>query len=413
LLFADHGISPAAMSSLFVIWSVTAFVLEVPSGAWADLADRRTLLMLSASIYAAGFAVWITWPTYAGFATGFVLWGLSGALMSGTFEALLYDELAVRDATDMYAGLLGHANAAATAASVTATTAAAPLLAWGGYAAVAWFSVAVALLHGALACWLPAAPRTETADTTDIQAGPDPTFVARYVSTLRAGISEATGRPQIRPLLVVVSVLYGMTAYDEYFPAVAREAGASTAHVPWLLGLTLAGQFIGSALAGRTDRGSRRAIAGAIGVAGVLIATGALAGHPAAFVAIAVGYGLTENAIVVGDAKLQASISGPARATVTSVSGLASEVVAVAIFVAVAVGSAWLTTSALLAIVALPTLLVAVTARRWWPESAPPPTRHDGTDSEYRQVRAERDVVRSPDDVALSRTSEASKPPTA
>ena len=36
LLFSDHGITPAATESLFIIWSVTAFVVEIPSGAWAD-----------------------------------------------------------------------------------------------------------------------------------------------------------------------------------------------------------------------------------------------------------------------------------------------------------------------------------------------------------------------------------------
>ena len=112
---------------------------------------------------------------------------------------------------------------------------------------------------------------------------------------------------------------------------------------------------------------SRRAVTIAIGSAGALIATGALVRHPAGFVAIAVGYGLTENAGVVSDAKLQGSIEGPARATVTSVAGLSSEVVAVAIFATVALGSAHFSISTMLAIVAVPTIGVAAAARRWWP----------------------------------------------
>ena len=221
--------TPGAVSSLFVIWSVASFVLEVPSGAWADLTDRRTLLILSGPIYAAGFGLWIVCPTYAGFAAGFVLWALSGALMSGTFEALLYDELAARGAAGDYPGLLGMANSAATAASVAAIAAAAPLLAWGGYAAVGWTSVAVAIVHGALAWALPAAPKSESADATkdaiDRVACP---FAARYLATLRAGVTEATSHQRVRRLVVIVAVLYGLTAYDEYFPSVAREAGATS-----------------------------------------------------------------------------------------------------------------------------------------------------------------------------------------
>ncbi|WP_344969407.1 hypothetical protein [Salinactinospora qingdaonensis] len=37
LLFADTGMSPGAISSLVVVWSVTSLVLELPSGLWADI----------------------------------------------------------------------------------------------------------------------------------------------------------------------------------------------------------------------------------------------------------------------------------------------------------------------------------------------------------------------------------------
>ena len=75
LLFADHGISASHISLLLIIWSATSFVFEVPSGAWADSFDRRRLLVVSAVVYAAGFATWMTWQTFPGFALGFVLLG--------------------------------------------------------------------------------------------------------------------------------------------------------------------------------------------------------------------------------------------------------------------------------------------------------------------------------------------------
>ncbi|MGH3926287.1 MAG: MFS transporter, partial [Pseudonocardiaceae bacterium] len=106
MLFSDHGLSTGEVSSLLAIWSVTAFVMEVPSGAWADVVSRRALLVLSSLLYAAGFSLWTAVPSYAAFAAGFVLWGISGALMSGTFQALLYDELAVHGAASHYARLM-------------------------------------------------------------------------------------------------------------------------------------------------------------------------------------------------------------------------------------------------------------------------------------------------------------------
>jgi MFS family permease len=354
------------MSALFAIWSLTAFVFEVPSGAWADVVDRRLLLVLSAPIYAAGFATWILWPTFAGFAAGFVLWGLSGALMSGTFEALLYDELSAVGATDAYAGLLGWANTAALAATLVATAVAAPLHAWGGYAAVGWVSVGVALVHGGLAWSLPSAPKVEEADgTTGFDGGA--TFLRRYLEMLRGGVGEATGRAPVCRLLVIAAALYGLTAYDEYFPVVAGEHGASTEQAALLVALTVSGQLAGSALAGRMASVSRRGMTTIVASSAALIAMGALAGHPVGFLAIAAGYGLMESASIVAEAKLQDVITGPARATVTSLSGLVSEVGALAVFATIATGASWLAVSTMLAIVTLPGCAIAVAVRAWWP----------------------------------------------
>ncbi len=65
---------------------------------------------------------------------------------------------------------------------------------------------------------------------------------------------------------------------------------------------------------------------------GGLISLGALVWPYVGFVAIAVGYGLLNNTMIVAEARLQQVIAGPARATVTSVYGLATEVVALAVY---------------------------------------------------------------------------------
>ena len=97
LLFADAGLSTGAISSLFAIWSIVAFLAEVPSGALADSWSRRHLYALGAGLTGLGYALWIFWPAYPGFALGFVLWGIGGAFASGTLEALVYDKLAAEN----------------------------------------------------------------------------------------------------------------------------------------------------------------------------------------------------------------------------------------------------------------------------------------------------------------------------
>ncbi|OIJ23745.1 MFS transporter [Nocardioides luteus] len=366
LLFAEHGLSAGQISSLFVIWSVTAFVAEVPSGAWADTVDRRHLLVASALIHAAAFAAWTWWPSYAGFALGFVLWGVSGALMSGTFEALVYDDLVVRGERGRYPRLIGYARSSALVFTLLAELAAVPLLYAGGHQLVGAASVGVALVQCVLAATLPV---TRSARHGRRDPDEDP---ARYLVMLRAGLAEASRTPAVRRALLVASVLVGMTAYDEFFPLVADAHGVATTTVPVLVSLATLAQAVGTALAGRTARMSPRTLAVVVAGGAVLISLGALV-HPfVGFVAIALGYGLLNNAMIVAETRLQGRIQGPARATVTSVLGLGEETVALVTYAFVGLGSGLIGVPVAVALVGVPVVVGAVRCQlvlvpRCWP----------------------------------------------
>ncbi len=376
LLFADHGLSTAEISTLLVVWSLTSFVLEVPSGAWADTIDRRLLLVLGAVFLAAGFATWTVFPSYLGFAIGFVLWGTSGALQSGTFEALLYDELAARSATKLYARINGYGTGIAEISVVVSMVAATPLYAWGGYALVGWASVGVAIAHGLVALSLPRAPKVASvADVDDLEddddapdefVKPAEPALQRYLGMLRAGTSEVLHRPRVRHGVLLASLLFGFTAFDEYFGLLAGEHGVDTRDIPLLFALVFVGTVTGTFLAGRTTGMSARVMAIAVAVAGVLFGVGSLAGA-VGFLAIGVAYGILYNTSIVAEARMQDSIEGPARATVTSVSGLLSEVVAVAVYALVGIGTLWLSLPVLVALFAVPMVAAAVLVPRWLP----------------------------------------------
>lgn len=403
LLFADHGLGPGQISLLLAIWSVTAFLLEVPSGAWADTVSRRGLLVLSGALLTTGFVLWTVIPSYLGFALGFVLWGASGALRSGTFEALLYDELTAYGSQWAYSRILGYARAATEVAAILGILAATPLYLWGGYPLVGWVSVVFAAGHTALAGMLPTAPKSvsatdvdELADTADGDpseprpvgpaAGPTgPGPASRYIAMLRMGVTEAVRVRVVRRGVVLAGLLAGITAFDEYFALVAAEAGAATAVVPVLVGVTVLGSMLGSSLAGRTAGVGARALALALGIGGVLFLVGAVVvglavRRPEAvyvftglgFTAIAASYGVVHNAAVLAEARLQDAIEGRARATVTSVSGLLEEVVAVAVFGFVALATLWLSMSSTVALLGIAILGIAVLARFWLPRRGEP-----------------------------------------
>ena len=374
LLFADHGISASHISLLLILWSATSFVFEVPSGAWADSFDRRHLLVVSAFVYAAGFATWMTWQTFPGFALGFVLWGLSSSLMSGTFESLVYDELVERDAADALpvADRLGPLDGDGRQPGRDPARGAAA----GGRAATRWSAgrasrSAAARRSSRRPCRSPSRP-----------APPGPRLAARRDRARRRratsrcsgpGLAESRHHPDVRRILLLAAAMVGLTAYDEYFPLVARAHGVTTADIPLLIAITVAGQAVGTALVGRTARLPAPAVGAMLAAGALLVSLGALVTPYAGFVAIGIGYGMLNNAMLVGETRLQDAITGPARATVTSVLGFLEEVVALLVYAAFALGSHVLGFPALVALLAVPVLVVAAAVARHLPPAGQGP----------------------------------------
>ena len=141
--------------------------------------------------------------------------------------------------------------------------------------------------------------------------------------------------------------------------------------MPVLVGLTVLGQLVGTALAGRTARSTAGVVATIVGVAAVLLVAGVLVGAWVGFALIGAGYGLVHNAIIVSEARLQDAIEGRARATVTSVYGVLSEVVALTGYGLFAVGTAWWSVSTTLVALVVPAGLVALLVPRWLPHRRP------------------------------------------
>ena len=99
ILFMDFGLSVREFAILNAAWAVTIVVLEVPSGAVADIVGRRALVILSAILMCLELLV-LLWTPVGGGAVVFwafllnrILGGMSEAASSGADEALAYDSL--------------------------------------------------------------------------------------------------------------------------------------------------------------------------------------------------------------------------------------------------------------------------------------------------------------------------------
>jgi MFS family permease len=353
LLFADTGLSGTQISVLFMIWSVTGFVAEVPTGALADRFSRRAALVAAGVLQAAGYLLWVLAPGFPGFAAGFVIWSVGGALASGAFEALLYDGMVAARAESAYPAVYGRSEALELLAQLPAAGIATVLFSLGHYQLVAWASVASCLISAMIATRLPEPPRQHGKDDEDGEP-------AGYLATLRAGVAEAAGSSAVRAALIAVAVLSGVDALEEYFPLLAADWGVPEGVVPVAtLGIPLAGAA-GAALGGVAGRLRPAALGAVLGAAAVLFAGTGLLRLPAGLLGVAVFYGLYRMAVVVTDSRLQQRITGPARATVTSAAALATEVMALLVFGVWAVGGIMpVAALILLTAVGLPRLLRA------------------------------------------------------
>ncbi|MFF5446388.1 MFS transporter [Streptomyces sp. NPDC012888] len=389
LLFSDTGLSVWQISSLFALWSLSGVLFELPSGAWADAFSRRTLLWAGPLLTAAGFGLWVLVPSYGTFAIGFVLWGAKGALGSGALEALVYDELDRRGAADRYARTMGRTRAAGLLAVMAANGLAGPVLAAGGYPAVGAASVAVCLLAAAAAACLPEHRPRRTGGLTaggatgggatagGVTAGGgtvrDGGPAAGWAAALRAGLTEArTNRPVRGALLLVPAVTAVWGALDEYTPLLVRDTGTATADVPYLLLVVWAAATAGGLLAGAGERLGRRGLAGLLASAGAALAAGALLRHPAGVLLVALAFCGFQLASVLADARLQAGIRGPARATLTSLAGTGTDLGTVAVYGAYAAAASALPHAEVFALFAAVYLVTALAlARRRRPDARP------------------------------------------
>lgn len=329
VLFTNHGLTTAEISSLFIIWSATAVVLEIPSGVLADMFSRRLLLVVGPILMGAGFGLWVAVPSYWTFAVGFVLWGIHGALQSGAFEALVFEELDALGRAPEYARVVGRAQAAATMATALAMAAAAPVFGAGGYPALGAASVAACVVTSLLAMTLPEHRRQRAAERTN-----------EFLRTLRAGVCDVRSNPRLRLsvlFLIVVSAVWGVL--DEYVPLLADEGGVAEHDIPVLVLAVYLGVAAGGLLGGVGGRLSRHGLAGLLVLAAVALAVGALTNGLIGFALIGISFCVFQMTEIVTDARIQHLTNGDARSTVTSVAGFGVEVAAIGVYAVYALGS--------------------------------------------------------------------------
>lgn len=109
VLFNIRGLSVFEISILLAWWALAAMLLEIPSGALADYWSRKKMLVIAPIIKSLCFVTWFFADgNFYLYGLGFLFWSIGSSLVSGTTEALLYDELTAFKKKDEYEKVLGQ-----------------------------------------------------------------------------------------------------------------------------------------------------------------------------------------------------------------------------------------------------------------------------------------------------------------
>ena len=320
LLFASKGLSAFDISLLFIIWSISAIIFEIPSGAWADRYSRRNLLIMSEVLTGIGFLSWFCFQNFTGFAIGFVLWGGAMAITSGTFQALLYDELTAQSQQKSYARILGKTESLSFLAIYLTTLGAAVAL-QNGYALIVVLSLATKIIAVISLLLLPNVKARKS--------------VSESITVLiRRGAKLAFSNPQVIKVFVIggfLGVIFEtLREYDALF---LKDLGIPDASIPLIFALMGPATVIGSYVAYKLELWKEWLLMLFLIMSGSSLVLASYAPIIAGIALLSLFLFSMKALNTVYAARLQHAIDGNLRATVTSFNGFITRVGAVVGFI--------------------------------------------------------------------------------
>lgn len=270
LILQQRGLSPATSGWLMAIWSFSVMAFEIPAGMVSDKANRKYVLVAAVIVKALAFLLWIPNWGFVAIATGFVLWGLSESLNSGTEEAWLFETLASEGSTEHYTRIRGKGQFFASMGIALAAPA-------GGW--LSRYGMGSVLLASLLSCIIAAItmlrfgnpPRTEIPGDGD---DPSPLRASDLRKIWKAWCSHPV---IIRMTLFSCTVLIIAGVLDEWDPLLLKTLGLSNTMIGAWITVRFASESLGAMLSHRASailRSPRNMAIAAAGLAFPLLALG-------------------------------------------------------------------------------------------------------------------------------------------
>lgn len=142
LIFLDSGLTFLQIGVLYSVRDFSNYILEIPTGVFADAFGRRKAMVLAFSSYIVSFFVFFFFVDFYIYMLAMLLFGLGEAFRSGTHKALILEHLKLNDMLDLKVSYYGRTRAASQMGSaVTSIIAAVLLFFTGNYRAMFLVSI--------------------------------------------------------------------------------------------------------------------------------------------------------------------------------------------------------------------------------------------------------------------------------
>ncbi len=142
LFFLDQGLSFTQIGLLVAVRELSANLLEIPSGALADLYGRRRAMIASFAAYIASFLVFASGAAFLDFALAMFLYAFGDAFRTGTHKAMIFTWLRAEGRLDEKTRVYGFTRSWSKLGSALSIIIATGLMVWlGEYRWVFYLSI--------------------------------------------------------------------------------------------------------------------------------------------------------------------------------------------------------------------------------------------------------------------------------
>ena len=143
LILISLGFSFFQIGVLIAIREITVNLLEIPSGAIADVTGRRGSMMVSFVAYIVSFLVFAQTANFWMFAVAMVLYGIGDSFRTGTHKAMIFEWLRLQGRTDEKTKIYGITRSwSKIGSAASGVIAASFVFLTGDYRLVFWFAMA-------------------------------------------------------------------------------------------------------------------------------------------------------------------------------------------------------------------------------------------------------------------------------